>query len=152
MTRTNLASLMVLVIGVPAAAAASFLSSGAREQPCFVAGHTAYRMATGAGGSADVTIRIDNAAARPALRMQVVDDPAAADFVLVDDGGMSCPNAGRVRSVRLDPAAPKADVTLALTRTSGDYKIYAKSAGFSEHDAAALFAAIWNDSRKTARR
>ena len=150
MTRTNLASLMVLVIGVPAAAAASFFSSSTREPPCFVAGHTAYRMA--GDTRADVTVRIDNSAAHPALRMQVVDDPAAADFVLVDDGGMSCPNAGRVRSVRLDPAAPKADITMALTHSPGDYKIYAKSAGFSEQDAAALFAAIWNDMRKTAQR
>ena len=53
-------------------------------------------------------MRIDNTAASPSLRMQVVDDPAAADFVLVDDGDAAdaCKAATAIKSIRLDPAAP----------------------------------------------
>ena len=53
-------------------------------------------------------------------------------------------------SVRLDPAAPNADLTVALSRAPADYKIYVRSASFSQQDAAALFAAIWQTARSTA--
>ena len=147
MTRTNLASLLILIIGVPAAAAATFYTSVA-PRPCFVAGTAAYRMASGA--QANYTVRIDNAAASPNLRMQLVDDPAAADFVLVDDsdGANACSAASPVKSIRLDAAAQNPDMTVALSRQPADYKIYVKSANFSAQDAAALFAVIWKNTRK----
>lgn len=147
MTRTNLASLMVLIIGVPAAAAASFFTSPPREKPCFVAGQTAYRVA--AGTTADVTVRIDNAAANPSLRMQLVDDPAIADFVVLDDseGGSTCGPHSAEKTVRIDPAATNPDLTVTLS-DQGGFRIYAKSAQYSGETAAALFAAIWHGARK----
>ena len=85
--------------------------------------------------------------------MQLVEDFAAADFVLVDDAvsANSCASVAAVKTVRLDAKAPHADLTVTLSRAPAAYKIYVRSAGFSQADAAALFAAIWQNARKDAR-
>lgn len=150
MKRTHLISLMALVIAVPAATAGSFLSSGSSGAvPCFAASNATYKLSGDA--AADYTVRIDNAAVSPSLRMQMVDDPAAADFVLVDDGDAAeaCKAAASIKTIRVDAAAAEPDVTVALTRTAADYKIFVKSSNFSEQDAAALFAVIWRTARKS---
>ncbi len=138
---------MVLIVAVPAATASSFFTSSAK--PCFIAGNAGYQLSGGA--STDYTVRIDNTAPSPNLRMQIVNDPAAADFVLVDDRHASdtCKAATAISSIRIDPAAPKPDLTVALSRNPADYKIYVQSANYSEQDAAALFAVIWQNSAKT---
>jgi hypothetical protein len=146
MTRVHLASLLAFIAAVPATA--SLFAAPAKPQaPCFVAGEAAYRISRTA--TADITVRIDNDAARPQLRLQLVDDAAAADFVLVDDEGAgSCQDAEAVTSVRLDAAAAAPDVTVALSRAPAAAKIYVKSARFSEADAAALYAAMRQRARK----
>jgi hypothetical protein len=148
MTRTHIASLLVLIVALPAAAVGTFFSSSAK--PCFAAGNTAYRISDSA--SADVTVRIDNAAPAPSLHMQLADDPAAADFVLVDDNdaGNACAGAAAVMSIRIDPQAAKPDLTVSLSRAAADARIYVRSANFSEQEAAALFAVIWQSSAKSA--
>ncbi len=152
MRRAHIVSLLAFVVAIPAAAAGSFFSFSTR--PCFIAGTAGYEL-TGAA-SANYTVRIDNTAAKPSLRLQVVDDPAAADFVLVDDGDSSdandaCKAATAVKSIRIDPAAPKPDLTVALSRQIADYKIYVRSVNYSEQDAAALFAVILQNATKTGR-
>ena len=150
MKRTHLISLMALVVAVPAATAGSlFSSSGSSTAPCFAASNAAYKLS--GDTAADYTVRIDNAAISPSLRMQMVDDPAAADFVLVDDGDASaaCKAAASIKTIRIDAAAADPDVTVAMTRTAADYKIFVKSSNFSEQDAAALFAVIWRTARKS---
>jgi hypothetical protein len=152
MTRTHLVSMMVLIVAVPAAAAGSFFASStttSNAKPCFIAGSAGYQLSEAA--SANYTVRIDNAAPSPSLRMQMVDDPAAADFVLVDDGDTTdaCKTATAIKSVRIDPAALAADLTIALSRAAADYTIYVRSANYTEQDAAALFAVIWQNARKT---
>ena len=124
MTRTHIAALLVVAVAVPAAIAGSF--SASNEAPCFVAGNTGYRMSNNA--SANVTVRIDNAAANPDLRVQLTDDAAAADFVLLDDGiaAGACPGGTVIQSVRLDPAAAKPDLTITLSRAPAAYKIYVR--------------------------
>ena len=116
MKRTHIAALLVLVVAVPAAAAGSFFSSNAK--PCFIAGDSGYRISDGA--AADFTVRIASAAAKPNLRMQLVDDPAAADFVLVDDSDTvnACADAAAVQSIRIDPTARNADLTVVLSRAA----------------------------------
>lgn len=150
MTRIHIASLLAVVVAVPAAAAGTFFAAQPTppQQPCFITGNAAYRMSDRA--TANYTVRVDSRAANPNLRLQLVDDPAAADFVLVDDGDTvnTCQDAGTVKSVRLDPSALAPDLTVALSRAPAATKIYVKSASFSEQDAAALFAAIWTDARK----
>ena len=148
MKRTHIAALLVLIVAVPAATAGSFFSLSAK--PCFIDGAAGYRISDSA--SANFTVRIDNTAAQPNLRMQLVDDCAAADFVLVDDGDAvnACTGATAIKSIRLDPAAANADLTVNLSRAPAAYKIYVRSASFSQQDAAALFAVIWQTARKTA--
>jgi hypothetical protein len=138
----------VAAIAAVAAVGASSYVASSPAAPCFVAGATAYRMSTAAAAS--YIVRIDNSAPAPDLRLQLVDDPAAADFVLVDEGdaGHACTAATAIRSVRVDPQAREADLTVALSRDPAARKIYVRSAAFSEQDAAALFAAIWQDSRR----
>jgi hypothetical protein len=151
MQRAHFVSLMAVVIAIPAAtAASSFLSSDASAaKPCFAAGKAAYEVSRGA--AADYTVRIDNAAVSPSLRMQIVDDPAAADFVLVDedDAVLACKAAASIKTIRIDSAAAEPDVTVAMTRGAADYKVFVKSATFTDEDAAALFAVIWRNARKT---
>ena len=141
MTRTQIASLMALMLAVPATAAIYF---SPKAKPCFVAGSAAYRVAE--SGAANVTVRIDNKAARPNLRMQIVDDPAAADFVLVDDGESGACD-GAVETIRLDSEASNPDLTVALSHEAADYKLYVRSPRFSTQDAAAFFAVMWRNAR-----
>ena len=117
-------------------------------KPCFTAGNTGYAL-TGSA-SANFTVRIDNATARPDLALQLVDDAAAADFVLVDDGDAAdaCQATSAIKSIRIAAATAKADLTVTLSRAAANTKIYVRSANYSDEDAAALFAAIWHDARK----
>ena len=149
MTRTHILLLMGLVVAVPAAAGSSFFAASPRAQPCFSAGAAAYRFSDSAG--ATYTIRIDNNAARPDLRLQLVDDPASADFVLLDDN--ASPDAcrdGAVESIRVDPAAARADLTVALSKQASAeaHKIYVRSTNYTDADAAALFAVLWQNAHK----
>jgi len=148
MTRTHIAALLVLAVAIPAATASSYFASHAKS--CFIAGAAGYRISDNA--SANFTIRIDNTAAQPNLHMQLVDDSAAADFVLVDDGDAvnACTGATAIKNICIDPTALHADLTVTLSRAPADYKIYVRSASFSQQDAAALFAVIWQTARKTA--
>lgn len=143
MTRSHLVVLLALVLAVPAAgAAAGFFS--ATPRPCFFSGNTAYQLSGSA--AANFTVRVEDSDASADLRMQLVGDPADADFVLVGDGDdASCRDAGTVRSIHVDAAAEKPDLTVALSAqpVAGGHKIYVRSASFSAKEAAALFAVIW---------
>ncbi len=143
MTRTQIASLMALIAGL--AGRRRRLSLPRAPSP---ASSPAIRpIASPTTGAANITVRIDNAAARPNLRMQIVDDPAAADFVLIDDGDTGDACQGAVETIRLDNKAGNPDLTVALSRAAAGYKIYVRSARFSAQDAAALFAVMWRDAR-----
>jgi hypothetical protein len=150
MRRAHVISLMALVIAVPAATAGSFFTTNqTAAKPCFASGSAAYELS--ASAAADYTVRVDNTAANPSLRMQLVDDPAAADFVMVDDGDatLACKAASSLKTVRIDPAAQKPDLTVTLSRANADYKVYVRSTNFTEQDAAALFAVIWRNTSRT---
>jgi len=145
--RVAAAALCGLAVAVPAVAASIYFSIPAVTAPCFAAPTGAFRIADKA---ADFTVRIDNAAANPSLSLQVVDDPAGADFVLVDDGAPACASDTPLKSVRLDPSALAPDLTVALSRAPAAKKIYVNSARFSQEEAAALFAASWGARAVTA--
>lgn len=155
MRNTHIVALIALIAAVPAATAGSLLSPG--NKPCFIAGNDGYVLSGTKAGpqstaiSATHIVRIDNAAARPSLRMQVVDSPAQADFMLVDDGDAdrTCASATTIESIRLDPTAARPELTVALSRKPADLKIYVRSAHYTEQDAAALFAVIWNKANAT---
>jgi hypothetical protein len=137
MTRAQIAALLVVILAVPAGAGAFFTP---KTKPCFVAGNAAYRIAD--DGAANVTVRIDNKSPRPTLSLQITDDPAAADFVLVDDDDNSACT-GAAETIWLDNQAVNPDLIVALSHEPADHKIYVRSARFSAQDAAALFAVMW---------
>jgi hypothetical protein len=152
MRRAQLITLMALIVAVPAATAGAYfggVSKSADDKLCFIAGNAGYRLSD--APSAHHIIRIDNAAAKPALRMQLVDNPAQADFVLIDDddNASNCNNASKIESIHLDPAAARPELTIALSRAPADYKIFVRSAHFTDEAAAALFAVIWHKANAT---
>jgi hypothetical protein len=145
MRRIHVFSLLALTVAVPAATAGSFFGSDAK--PCFAAGHDGYTLS--GSPSATHVVRVDNNAANPNLRMQLVDDAAIADFVLVDDSDAdnSCTGTAAVESIGIDSTAAKPDLTVVLSRQPADYKIYVHSTHYTAQDAAALFAVIWQKAR-----
>ena len=152
MRRLHIGLLLVAVAAVPAVAASAYYGmdrTANAETPCFIAGNAGYKLST--HGDARHIVRIDNQAALPHLRMQLVDDPAAADFVLVDDSDatVACKGVSVVESIRIDPAATKPDLIVAVSRDAADYKISLHSNNYNEQDAAALAAVIWQNASKT---
>ncbi len=143
MTRPRIASLLTLMIAVSAAAAHAFFAEP--PKPCFVSGAHAYRIA--GAEDASVTVRVNKTAAHPNLRMQLVNDPATANFVFVDDddSAAACLNIGTVKNIRLDAEAAKPDLTVTLSDKAAPYKIYVRSAHYTPQDAAALFAVMRQD-------
>jgi len=151
MTRRHLVSLLGWAVTAPIAAVAALSFATATPKPCFIAGTHAYRIAD--SGHAAVTVRVDKSAQNPDMRMQLINDPATADFVLVDDssGTSACRGIGAIKSIRLDTDAASADkgmkpdLTVALSRRPAPYKIYVRSSHYSPKDAAALFAVMQRD-------
>lgn len=139
MKRIALVALLVLS-SVPAAAGSLFPNA----KPCFIAGNAGYQLSD-AAAAGTIIVRIDNAAAQPSLRMQLVDDASSADFVLIDDADTidACKGLAAIKTLRLDPAAARADLTVTLSREPGDYKIFVRSTVYTDEDAAALFAVIF---------
>ncbi len=147
MTRRRLVSLLAWAVVTPIAAVAAlsfFTSSSA--MPCFIAGAHAYRIDD--SRHAAVTVRVDESAQHPDMRMQIVDNPATADFVLVDDsnGATACRGIGAIKTIRLDAGAASPDLTVALSHEPAPYKIFVRSSHYTPQDAAALFAVMRRDS------
>ena len=157
MRNTHIVALIALIAAVPAATAGSLLSSSGGKS-CFIAGNAGYVLSgTKTDRSSDALsathiVRIDSAAAKPSLRMQLVDDPAQANFVLVDDGtaDKTCAGAATIEGIRIDAKAAKPELTVALSHAPADLKIYVRSAHYTAQDAAALFAVMWHKANATA--
>jgi len=146
--------ILAAALAVPAAAYAMKAAPATPKQaPCFASGASTYQIVANAAAP-DYRIRIDAEAIRPDLRMQLVDRAENADFVLVDDfsGNESntCKSSTPIRTVSLDSAAGKPDVTVHLSADAkgADYRLYVHSARFSQQDAAALLAAMWKADRR----
>jgi hypothetical protein len=111
---------------------------------CFTAGPVTYQL-VGMAAAADFRVRIDNAAAQPALRIGLVDRPELADFALVDDvtapAGHLCQTAAALKTVALVPADLPADITISLTPGASDpgLKLFVHSERVSPPEAAALY-------------
>jgi hypothetical protein len=136
---------LLAVLAIAAAAHSAFAPAASL---CIATGTTTYRLMP-AASSPDYRIRIDNTSARPDLRMQVVDRPEIADFVLADDFGApdssACRSSVPVKTIRVDADVRHPDVVVHLSAdpTDPDYKVYVHSIRFSHQDAAALLAAMW---------
>jgi hypothetical protein len=144
--------ILAAALAVPAAAAAYAMKAAPKPPLCFASGASTYQIVADAP-SPDYRIRIDAAAARPDLRMQLVDRAENADFVLVDDFSgnepRTCRSATPIRTVTLDPAGqPDVTVQLSADAKGADYRLYVHSARFSQQDAAALLAAMWKANQR----
>ena len=152
MTRSHILALFALVMAVPAVAVGANSLRSAEDTPCFSAGNVGYRL-TGRR-SADFTVKIDNAAAKPDLALQLVGDPSLADFVLAEGTETSgaCFGLRAIRTIRIDAEAREPDLIIALRGedAAARYKIYAQSADFTAQHAAALFAVMIQTGRKSA--
>ena len=150
MNRIHKTLILVAAVAIPAAAHSSFAP---KPGLCFASGATTYQMASGTA-SPDFRIRIAADAARPDLRMQLVDRAEIADFVLVDDFSAHepapCRSSTPIRTVALDADAATPDVTVKLSADAAapDYRIYVHSVRFSQQDAAALLAAMWKSDQR----
>lgn len=144
MRRFQIAWLLALIVAAPAMSYAFLTSHLSGPTPCFRSGNAAYRFSR--SGPADVTVRVDYKEAHADMRMQLVDDPTKADFVLIDDGSHDvCEDAASVKRIRLDDRAADPDLTVALSRAPAAYKVFVRSSRFSTQDAAALFAVLWRN-------
>jgi fructose-specific component phosphotransferase system IIB-like protein len=145
MDRIRKSLILLAVIGVPAAAHSTFAPA---DDLCFTSGATTFKLAPQAIAP-DYRVRIGNGAARTDLRMQVVDRPEIADFVLVDDfsaaPASACRASGSLRTVKVDGGmrAPDVTVSLSAAEAAPDYKVYVHSVRYSQQDAAALLAVLW---------
>jgi hypothetical protein len=162
MERLNKTLILLLVAGIPAAAAPPFLLtfSAQPSQLCFTAGSITYQVG---GAAPDYRVKI---AAAGDLRIQLVNDVDLADFALVDDvadADSACDAGGTVRTIKVVDDTSSADVTVSLTQAvvqadakeaeettaaavpepaGADLKLFVNSARFGHRDAAALLAAM----------
>lgn len=149
MDRLRKTLILIAVIGIPAAAHSTFAPA---DDLCFASGSATYKLSQKAAAP-DIRVKFDNAAPRPDLRMQFVDRPEIADFVMADDHGTppgnACRSPVRVRTVKIDneTAAPDITVSFASGDTMPDFSIYVHSVRYSHQDAAALLAALWQQQR-----
>jgi len=139
--------LLIAVIALPAAAHSAF---SPKDAACFVSGAATYRITPDAAAP-DYRVKITSEPSAADLRMRLVDRAELADFVLVDDFSAGkpapCRSATPIRTVRLDDETPDVTVRLA-TNGPADFTIYVHSVRFSQHDAAALLAAMWKAERR----
>ena len=144
---------LMLAAAVPATAQTFGFTLGPAAQACLSIGDASYRTATLLG--ADLTVRIDPAAAAPDIRIQLADTADEADFVFVDDGDAppSCTGT-RAKRVKIDPAATAPDLVIGLASATApaDYRIYVRSRWVSPEAVTALFAAAHVPARQLAGR
>ena len=151
----KLLACLALAAAVPATAQTFGFSIAPAPQACLSIGDATYRVAATMLG-ADLTVRLDPAAAAPDIRIALAESADAADLVLVDDGDAppACHNGAQAKRVRIDAAALAPDLVVGLAGAMGaaDYRIYIRSRWLSPEAATALFAAAHAPARRTAGR
>jgi hypothetical protein len=144
MNRLRKTAALLLLVGIPAAAAPYLVAS---PDLCFTAGSVTYRLSSTARSS-DYRVAIDNRATNPDVRIRLVDRVEAADFALSDDAGTitgnACQVAGTIRTARIVAAGAPSDIIVAVSPhlTDPDLVLYVHSARVTHFDAAALLALV----------
>ncbi len=111
-------------------------------QPCISAGLTTVEMAW-LPWQADLRVAFTENPALATVRVQLVDQPDLADFVVTDDvSGIedsSCSANGGGRHVAIVGKAGRGEPTIYLsTEPNADYRIFVRSGSFTPEQAAAL--------------
>jgi hypothetical protein len=142
----------ILASTIPLILAAVFARNGfgTAIQPCISVDQTAVQIAT-SPWQAQMRVAFTSDPAAATVRVQIVDDVAAADFTVIDD----IDDASEADACHLDPAryvaiteTPSAtEPVIYLSRDgNADYRIFVKSKTFSPRDAAALIVGAHRDS------
>lgn len=146
MDRIRKLLVLVAVIAVPAAAHSTFAPA---PNLCIASGTATYRLAP-AAASPDFRVRIERNAPHADLRIQLVDRPELADFVIVDDfsatsESTACRTTIPAKTVKVDAETQTPDlvVNLAADVADPDQRVYVRSMRHSAQDAAALLATMW---------
>lgn len=134
----------ILASVVPLLAAAVFARGevGAVSHPCIALGNTSVEL-TSLFWTAGVHVAFTDDLSRATVRVQITDDPDAADFAVVDDGLGFEPDscqanpATRLISIAAQPVDGGPVIYLS-TDGPADYRIYVRSKTFSQREAAAL--------------
>jgi hypothetical protein len=88
-----------------AASSAAHSTFQPADDLCFASGSATYKLSQKAAAP-DIRVKFDNFAPRPDLRMELVDRPEIADFVLADDFGAppsnACRSSVRVKVVKIE--------------------------------------------------
>jgi hypothetical protein len=129
----------VLPLVLAGGMAPAWLSSA---QPCISAGLTTVQMAW-LPWQADLHVAFTEKPELATVRVQLVEQPDLADFVVTDDvAGVedsSCPASGQGRSVAIVNKAASGEPTIYLsTEPNADYRIFVHSGSFTPEQAAAL--------------
>ncbi len=134
--------LLASVVPFMAAAMLARGGFGSTPQACIAFGETPVALASVPWG-ASLHVAFTEDPARATVRVQVTDDPDAADFALVDDAATTetgaCQSSAPPRYVAISPR-PIGDGPVIYLAGEGpaDYRIYVRSKLFSRRDAAAL--------------
>ena len=134
----------ILASVVPLLAAAVFARGeiGSVSHPCIALGETSVEL-TSLFWTAGVHVAFTDDLSRATVRVQITDDPDAADFAVVDDGlgsetdSCQANPATRLVTIATEPVDGGPVIYLS-TDGPADYRIYVRSKTFSQREAAAL--------------
>ncbi|MDE5444454.1 hypothetical protein GWG65_24000 [Bradyrhizobium sp. CSA207] len=134
----------ILASVIPVLAAAVFARAeiGSVSHPCIALGDSTVEL-TSLFWTAGVHVAFTEDPTRATVRVQITDDPDAADFAVVDDGiGSELDSCQANPSTRLITIAAQpvdgGPVIYLSSEGPADYRIYVRSKTFSQRDAAAL--------------
>lgn len=134
--------ILASVVPLMVAAVLARAGTGSAAHPCIAFGETSVQLAS-VPWTAGLHVAFTDDPARATVRVQITDDPDAADFALVDDATAAetdaCAAHGVPRLVGIS-AQPSGEGPVIYLSNDGpaDYRIYVHSQTFSQHDAAAL--------------
>jgi hypothetical protein len=132
---------LLLVLADPATA----------SELCYSSENATYKLVK--SGPADVRIRIEANNRTADLRIQIVEQPEIADFIIADDSDEAvdpCGAGKRLTTLRADENEPRPDVVVMLSHRpeAADYKVFVRSEKYGPQDAAAFLAAMWKSSAR----
>lgn len=110
--------------------------------PCVALGDRTVRLAA-SPWEAQLHVGFTDNPALATVKVQIVDDPAAADFAMADDADeaetSACAAGPSPQLVAIVPMPAASDPVIYLTRDNdADYKVFVQSKTFTARDAAAL--------------
>jgi hypothetical protein len=123
-------------------------------RPCIAAGETSVQIAS-APWHADLHVGFTDDPIAATVRVQIVESPETADFVVVDDidsaEGNACDAGTAIRSVAISAVPSASQPLIYLSQDGGaDYRIFVRSKTFSVRDAAALIVGASGGHRRMA--